>query len=636
MNTAFWECVLLKAKGVVYGGSWQRQEAVASGLTNFKKFVKPCHYLSFQFFVLMKLPSVDLLLASFLTTARRFPLTLAAAALGTWSMMMITERSTESEDLYVRLLMTASLGLPLFFAIHVFTERHDGLKVKLPLWLAGVAALVAYFITLPRDLSDANDSIAYEYVALSAAAHLLCAFSAFYAYREVNGFWQFNKLMFLRFLTAVLYSGVLFLGLAGAILAVDKLFNVHIDEKLYLHLWFLIAGIFNTVFFLGGIPAPVSQLQEETAYPKGLKIFTQYVLIPLVTVYLMILYAYTVKIIFAGTLPKGWVANLILGFSVSGTLSLLLVWPIREHDGNDWIKAYRRFFYFSLIPLVVLLFVAIGKRVSDYGVTIDRYIVLLLGIWLALITLYFLFSKKKNIIFIPVSLFVFILISTYGPLSMFSVSERSQLNRLESLLTEIGAFENGRIRKPSSAELTQDQYEKLDAINSILSYLEHNHSLESVKSWMDDSCVLSAYSLQDCWGIEGGYPQDITARSFSFYSDENREDLGITISGYDRLYKVYASEGGGDNTYSHLLDNTLCVYESEVLAVSVPVDSIIPALLHLPSTGVLPAAQLTFVVKSDDGKEVKLKINEVILDKNPDNETYKVSMLVAYVLVKTQ
>ncbi|MBK9634277.1 MAG: DUF4153 domain-containing protein [Bacteroidetes bacterium] len=54
--------------------------------------------------------------------------------------------------------------------------------------------------------------------------------------------------------------------------------------------------------------------KPETPYPKDYEFFAQFILMPLVIIYLVILYLYGGKIIFQGHLPIGWVSNLILTF----------------------------------------------------------------------------------------------------------------------------------------------------------------------------------------------------------------------------------------------------------------------------------------------------------------------------------
>ncbi|MBK8672286.1 MAG: hypothetical protein IPN93_04630 [Bacteroidetes bacterium] len=63
------------------------------------------------------------------------------------------------------------------------------------------------------------------------AAHLLVSMSAFQNKGEKIGFWQINKLMFLRFAGSAFFSLVLFLGLAGALLSIKALFEIEIDEN---------------------------------------------------------------------------------------------------------------------------------------------------------------------------------------------------------------------------------------------------------------------------------------------------------------------------------------------------------------------------------------------------------------------
>ena len=112
-------------------------------------------------------------------------------------------------------------------------------------------------------------------------------------------------------------------------------------------------------------------------YPKGLKNFTQYVLLPLISLYLVILICYEAKILVTLSLPVGWVSYLVLVFAIFGILSFLLVHPIATQTANLWMRTFNRWFYFLLIPLLGLLFWAILYRINLYGFTHERYYVLL-------------------------------------------------------------------------------------------------------------------------------------------------------------------------------------------------------------------------------------------------------------------
>jgi hypothetical protein len=113
--------------------------------------------------------------------------------------------------------------------------------------------------------------------------------------------------------------------------------------------------------------------------------------------------------------PKGWVSSLILGFSATSILSLLLMHPIRDRSENAWIRAAGKWLYIVLIPLIVVLFLAVTERIGDYGIIENRYAGIALGIWLVAQVLYFLFSKSKSIKFTIGSLCLLVFMVSYGP-----------------------------------------------------------------------------------------------------------------------------------------------------------------------------------------------------------------------------
>jgi len=78
--------------------------------------------------------------------------------------------------------------------------------------------------------------------------------------------------------------------------------------------------------------------------------------------------------------------------------------------------------------------IALGQRILQYGVSINRYFIL---IAIFLIVVFSLFSLifPKNIFRILISfLFGLSLLSLYGPLSATNVSFRSQQSQLDAIL----------------------------------------------------------------------------------------------------------------------------------------------------------------------------------------------------------
>ena len=418
-----------------------------------------------------------------LTTIKRFPFevlfALCAAIAGTaWT------RNHDYGSIYkdncIRLLMMANLGLLLCLAASLFSESRGitGLRKYLLKSLAVLISVPFFWLLNPFD----REYDILRFFLLSFSFHLLVAFAAFTSKGGLHGFWQFNKTLFLRFLAGMLYSGVLYLGLVAAILSTKYLFNIHWSDDIYLILWVWISCIFNTIFFLAGVPSDFNGLDADTSYPKALKIFTQYVLIPLATVYVIILLAYEVKILIEWRLPKGYVSSLILGYAVFGILSILLVHPIREQAENKWLKIYARSFYFLLIPLIVLLFLAMFARVLPYGITPQRYLLLVLAAWLFFITLYFLLSKKQNIKIIPISLCLLTLLSVYGPQGAFSVSTYSQRRILINIFKKYDAFKDGKLHSLKGKKVSRK--DGSNAVNK-LDFLVDNDDLDALQPYID-------------------------------------------------------------------------------------------------------------------------------------------------------
>ncbi|MCX2431756.1 DUF4153 domain-containing protein [Pedobacter sp. GR22-10] len=390
---------------------------------------------------MMKLPSIQHLYKDLLTVVKRFPLQFVFIIVATvcWTYYIHLDRygadsllNAALQKILIKAILISNLGLTLTLALDLLAERKAYKPGKK--WLIRIftvlSCLSLFFLLNPAD----NFADQLRIALMAFAFHLFVAFSPFMDKGQINGFWQFNKVLFLRFLTAALYSIVLYGGLAIALVAIDGLFNVAIYWKTYMIVFAIIVAGFSPVFFLAGIPTNFEQLEKEAAYPKGLKIFTQFVLIPLMTIYLAILLFYEIKIMVSWSLPKGLVSSLIIGYAVFGILSLLLIYPMKEQEGNSWIKLFSRFFYSMLIPLIILLLLAVWKRVEPYGITESRYILILIALWLTCITVYFLFSKRQNIKLIPISLAILTMLAVYGPQSASAVSKYAQITRLKKIL----------------------------------------------------------------------------------------------------------------------------------------------------------------------------------------------------------
>ncbi len=448
----------------------------------------------------MKFPSITQLQQDGTHAALRFPLSLffgfLAAGLGCWMIEL-----NSSHDLrFLNLLLTFGLGIPLFFCIDVFAEKKRfSLFQRSISWIIGLVFLGLIYMSFHSEDVYTNTRIPYiRYTIYNLAIHLMVSFLPYVGSDNQEGFWNYNKNLFIRLVTGIYYSSVIFIGISLALLAINALFEVTIQEETYAQLFVVTYAIFNTWFFLAGIPNTFDSELTQGDYPKALKIFTQFILIPLLLVYLCILYFYGGKIIFTGDWPKGIVSYMIIAISVLGIFTNLLLYPYHQWKESGWIKKFHRGYYVFLIPLIILLFLAIGIRIQDYGLTVNRYIITLMGIWLGFISIYYSLGKR-NIKIIPLSLAVVMLFSSFGPWGMFGLSELMQRNRLVKILTEHSILVQDKIQNEVQWKIGNDgkpkpikelhtnslPTEKLYEVSSILEYLEDYHGMENLYSWFE-------------------------------------------------------------------------------------------------------------------------------------------------------
>lgn len=582
----------------------------------------------------MKFPSLESLWGDTQKVLRRFPLQVLVTILAISVSFILADFKGNQAIEYnlIKLVLICNMALVLLLAADLFAEV-QGLKAvqKWGLRLLCLLICTAFYFLLQPHLYMAD---MFRIGLLIFSFHLMVAFAPFIKKGNLHGFWEYNKVLFLRILTAGLYAAVLFAGLSIALLAIDGLFNVKIQSFVYLRLLAVVGIGFTTVFFLAGVPSDFNRINNtQHTYPKGLKIFTQYVLIPLLTIYLVILLVYEAKILVSWELPKGLVSTLILGYAVFGVLSLLLVYPIKEQDGNGWIRYFSRWFYIMMIPLVILLLLAVWKRVGNYGITEPRYILIILALWLSIITAYFLISRKDNIKIIPVSLCILGLLAAYGPQSAFSVSRYSQTQRLKKLMNDQDAY--AMREKPE-----------------IIRYLVSNHGLVSLQPFTKvnlaqlsdnldqkaSSATRYAYERERIL-VDTAYALlkiDKTAVKYrQFHQIKAQDDGVVNTKGFDYVIPVQAHVPNFEGTLNSVPVKVVRM-EDHKLSIKIANEPLFildlkPAFVRAKNSAFLPADGIRIKAQGN-GSELTLLITEITV--SYDHEQQENLNYQGYLLVK--
>lgn len=421
----------------------------------------------------MRFASIETALKGAGATVRRFPLSIVSGFIACVAAIDMVDDSS-GNDQSARLLAVAVMGLALFTAARTAAERLRLDQGRLWLWYGVLAAGLATIYLLALSWTDQIAGL--RLIQLLLLAHLSVATAPYFGAGHPDGFWQYNRFLLLRFLEASFYTLVLFAGLAIALAALDKLFGVDVPGEAYPKLLAVLAFVFHPWFFLAGVPEDFEALDARQDYPLGLKVFSQFVLIPLVTVYLIILTAYLGKVVFTRTWPSGWIGYLVSCVSTAGVLALLLVHPIRRRGDTPWVNAYARWWFVALLPSLVMLLLAVSKRIGQYGITEERYFLVALTLWMLGNSLYYGLTGSTNIKRIPETLLLVVLLTAVGPWSAYAVSERSQVGRLVPILEVNGMGRPGHITPPRNPVPEKDRAQ----ISAVFRYLASTHGKRSI------------------------------------------------------------------------------------------------------------------------------------------------------------
>lgn len=400
---------------------------------------------------------------------RRFPITLIWAVLG--SFYCIYQIGNDANDFFnqqLNVLLTLVLGVSWLIGIRFYIEQRKNPEKWWWLKLVIVSLLIWFYWHLPDTNRIENDpTFLGRFFLYLLAGHLFVLFAPFINKWDNATYWNYLKTIGFAIVRSALFSGVLYLGLVFALLAIQALFETSIPGERYGQLFIFCLGVVNTWIYLSDFPKE-NEKDLAVQFNKALEVFVKYILIPLVLLYIAILYAYGFKILLQWELPQGWVSYLVTALALLGFVVQVIINPVQKTIKSWTINFFHPWFYILLLPLIILLFIAIFRRIGDYGITENRYFVWVVALWILGISLYLLFSKGKKLKVLPISLFSLALLSSFGPWGAFAVSKNSQISQFSKVFKTVRSKQN---------LASFDEYEQL---KSILDYLDDRESLSTL------------------------------------------------------------------------------------------------------------------------------------------------------------
>ncbi|EKE28536.1 MAG: hypothetical protein ACD_3C00048G0001 [uncultured bacterium (gcode 4)] len=571
---------------------------------------------------------------------KRFPLPMML--IFAISALLITDLHWDFEqNISNNILKTVFSIVITFFLSLWFYLSSENLKLsnikKNWLQLLAIFFWIMFFLWLKKDI-DNSDSVIF--IALTLLWITSYVFFAPYVKKllskeDIQGVYYsyFFKIGVVYLISTILW-GVLFALWSIWIASVFELFDLSwkISEDIYGD-WAIIALSFITpIFALTQIPKKETFNKDQFVENAFFSFLVKFIAIPFICIYFIILYAYSIKVLTNfWDWPKWEVSWLVIWFSIFGYLIYMFSYAFEEKYKFIWF--FRKWFPYVVIPQLFMLFYAIYLRIMQYDITMNRYFIVVFGIWLLVISAYLIFSRKKYLAYIPLILTIFTILISIWPWWVYSLPESRQLSRLEKNLVSAWILKNWEIIPlKNETDINQDLSKE---IYSWINYLCRYDDCDSIKKLFPKQYEKVVqkhkedyeYSVKgnlsgrtsepSAWNIVNWITEEIKVKSYfneipnsnmkSIYLNTKEDIFPIDTAWYSKILKIYSTNFSTWAIF-YFNSNSIDITENWNVIDTVNAKEIIDKLSAIYS----------------QKKEVKMKKEDMVFELKGNIKSYKV------------
>lgn len=390
---------------------------------------------------------------------RRFPVASALAFFTFFALVYSTEH-TEIFERLAGMRFLAWLGIyPIAAMLISLTTSlvQESLKneSKLPQAISGAAWLalsiiLAFGITssvaMQFSLLAHYSTLTYYFIASTALVYVTATLSIFIApfwkNKDENAFWIFLFKNLKALVVAALVTALLLASVEALVFCFGALFEHEFDEKVYFYIFYFCASAVFPILYFSGIPAIEECHRETPALNKFATSTIRFLFVPVLSLAILLFYAYIVKFIVLWDMPQGMVSYFVSGFMLYMLALVTVLYPTRLAPGSTFEKKILKVFPAACIPLVAMMSVGLIRRISDYGISAERIYAVTINIFFYIIIAVFLIDKVKcKSRYIAIVFCAIFFVITDTPLSAYSISQRVWMGSIREALAEAGYTE---------------------------------------------------------------------------------------------------------------------------------------------------------------------------------------------------
>ncbi len=405
-----------------------------------------------------------------LTALKRFPLPMLAALVFAGLMIL---KNHGFYTLHHHLEIPTYIACESFFvllACALFSEKRGWHWQKTSLLsLLGVAALTAWNFSMGLPFG-------VPHMLMGLAVFGLCIVAPVGGADPLSEtrFWTFVQKSLTGFAIATLSMGVLYIGVSVLLLAATSLFDLFTHHAPFFDAGIVIFSLGLPLYALSFIPHLTrNEPQSPSDTPethKALIFLLSSIVAPVLLIYGLMILLYGLRLLAFQVTPVASVSWLVMGYTAAGIALYLVSYPLRD-SGSFILRLFRRIFYPSLLPMLALLFWAGALRITVYGLTEMRYLLILGGVWALGLTLWTLSAPRAAKLWHgPMALVILLMCASFGPWGAEGLAIRNQTARLTQLMTQLHLT---AAPVPTTQEVSWKQRQEL---SSLLDYFADHRS----------------------------------------------------------------------------------------------------------------------------------------------------------------